>query len=139
VEGKPQFKQELLTNGEPVNAQLWAVGAQVPRGYWMDYEYERQWTNQIALDGIAKYEACDCLKEEFLGVALNAEEKAIYDRYWPSLLTYMTEMQQTWLLGAQDVDAGWDAYKQRLTEMGYDQVIEVMNTAYARQYGAAAQ
>jgi putative aldouronate transport system substrate-binding protein len=137
VDGKPQFKQELLTNGEPVNAQLWAVGAQVPRGYWMDYEYERQWTNQIALDGIAMYEQCNCLKDEFLGVALNAEEKAIYDRYWPSLLTYMTEMQQTWVLGAQDVNTGWDAYKQRLTDMGYDQVIEVMQAAYERQYGAA--
>lgn len=46
-----------------------------------------------------------------MGVSLNAEEKATFDRYWPSLLTYMTEMQQTWVLGAQDVDTGWDAYK----------------------------
>ena len=72
-----------------------------------------------------------------MGVSLNAEEKAIFDRYWPSLLTYMTEMQQTWILGAQDVDAGWDAYKKRLTALGYDEVIKMMQSAYDRQYKSA--
>ncbi len=136
VDGKPQFTEEVLTSDTPVNAQLWEVGAQVPRGFWQDYEYERQWTNDIALEGIEMYEACDCLREEFLGVALNAEEKEVYDRYWPSILTYMTEMQQTWVLGAEDIDTGWDAYTQRLNSLGYDKVIAVMQAAYDRQYGA---
>ncbi|MGQ2917797.1 extracellular solute-binding protein [Rhizobium oryzihabitans] len=137
VDGKPQFKKEVLDNKDPVNAQLWAVGAAIPRGYWMDYEYERQWTNKIALEGIDMYEKCNCLKDEFMGVSLNAEEKATFDRYWPSILTYMTEMQQTWILGAQDVDTGWDAYKKRLTALGYDEVIKMMQSAYDRQYKAA--
>ncbi|MBP1842883.1 putative aldouronate transport system substrate-binding protein [Rhizobium petrolearium] len=137
VDGKPQFKKEILGNKDPVNAQLWAVGAQIPRGYWQTYDYERQWTNKIALQGIAMYEECNCLKQEFLGVSLNAEEKAVYDRYWPSLLTYMTEMQQTWVLGAQDINATWDVYKKRLAELGYDKVIAMMQSAYDRQYGAA--
>lgn len=137
VDGKPQFKKEVLENKDPVNAQLWAVGAQVPRGYWMDYEYERQWTNKIALEGIDMYDKCNCLKDEFMGVSLNAEEKATFDRYWPSILTYMTEMQQTWVLGAQDVDTGWDAYKKRLTALGYDEVIKMMQSAYDRQYKSA--
>lgn len=137
VDGKPQFKKEILDNKDPVNAQLWAVGAAIPRGYWMDYEYERQWTNKIALEGIDMYEKCNCLKDEFMGVSLNAEEKATFDRYWPSILTYMTEMQQTWILGAQDVDTGWDAYKKRLTALGYDEVIKMMQSAYDRQYKAA--
>jgi putative aldouronate transport system substrate-binding protein len=137
VDGKPQFKKEVLENKDPVNAQLWAVGAQVPRGYWMDYEYERQWTNKIALEGIDMYDKCNCLKDEFMGVSLNAEEKATFDRYWPSILTYMTEMQQTWILGAQDVDAGWDAYKKRLSALGYDEVIKMMQSAYDRQYKSA--
>lgn len=101
VDGKPQFKKEILDNKDPVNAQLWAVGAAIPRGYWMDYEYERQWTNKIALEGIDMYDKCNCLKDEFMGVSLNAEEKATFDRYWPSILTYMTEMQQTRILGAR--------------------------------------
>jgi putative aldouronate transport system substrate-binding protein len=49
----------------------------------------------------------------------------------------MTEMQQTWVLGAQDVNTGWDAYKKRLTALGYDEVLKIMQSAYDRQYKAA--
>jgi len=137
VDGKPQFMESVLSNNVPVNNQLYEVGAQIPRGYWQDYAYEEQWTNQMALDGIAMYDAGDYLLPSFLGVSLNSEEKAVYDRYWPSIFTYMTEMQQTWVLGSQDINATWDAYKARLASLGYDKVEAVMQAAYARQYGAA--
>ena len=136
VDGKPTFTEAVLTDGQPVNAQLWEIGAQVPRGYVMDYDYELQWSNEIALEGMQLYEACDCLKPDFMGVALTDSEKAVYDRHWPSILTYMQEMQQTWLLGAQDVESTWDDYQSRLDQMGYGEVLEVMQTAYQRQYGA---
>ena len=90
----------------------------------------------MALEGIAMYEKADLLKPEFTGVSMNPEERAIYDKYWPSILTYMTEMQQTWVLGAKDVNAGWEEYQARLKQLGFDQVIEVMQSAYDRQYSA---
>lgn len=136
VDGRPQFLPEVLESNTPVNSQLYEVGAQVPRGFWMDYDYERQWTNEAALAGIDMYEEGNWLIDDFMGVSLNAEEKAIYDRYWPSLLTFMTEMQQTWVLGAQSIETGWDSYVSRLENMGYNQVLEVMNSAYERQYGS---
>ena len=46
----------------------------------------------------------------------------------------MLERQQAWILGTGDVEADWDAYIATLDKMGYDQVIEVMNSAYERQY-----
>lgn len=137
VDGKPTFTQAVLTDSQPVNAQLWEIGAQVPRGYVMDYDYELQWSNEIAMEGMALYDECNCLKPDFMGVALTDEEKAVYDRYWPSILTYMQEMQQTWLLGSRDVESSWDEYKSRLSQMGYDEVLAVMRTAYERQYGSA--
>lgn len=91
VDGQPVFKQEMLTSGQPVNAQLYAEGAQIPRGYWMDYRYEDQWTSEAAREGIALYDQHDLLVEQFLGVALNEEEQSIFDRYWPSIRTYMLE------------------------------------------------
>lgn len=136
VDGKPTFKEEVLKNSKPVNAQLWEIGAGVPRGYWQTYEYEKPWTSPMALEGIAMYEKADLLKPEFTGVSMNPEERAIYDKYWPSILTYMTEMQQTWVLGAKDVNAGWEEYQARLKQLGFDQVIEVMQSAYDRQYSA---
>ncbi|QUS37239.1 extracellular solute-binding protein [Falsirhodobacter algicola] len=134
VDGKPTFKPEVLNSDSPVNSQMYLEGAQIPRGYWMDYNYEDQWTSPEAKEGIALYAANDLLIDQFLGVSFNQEEQAIYDRYWPSLRTYMLERQQAWVLGTGDVKADWDDYMRTLNRMGYDKVIEVMNTAYERQY-----
>lgn len=68
-------------------------------------------------------------------MAFNKDEQAIFDRYWPSIRTYMLERQQAWVLGTGDVKADWDDYVSTLDKMGYDKVIEVLNSAYARQYG----
>ncbi|SFI33553.1 extracellular solute-binding protein [Jannaschia pohangensis] len=135
VDGKPIYKDEVLNNDQSVAAQMYAIGAQMFRGYQQDYEYEKQWTNQIALDGIALYEAGDYLVPDFLGVSFTPEEQAVYDRYWPTIRTYMLERQQAWILGTGDIRAEWDDYLETLNEMGLDQVLEVMNVAYARQGG----
>jgi len=134
VDGQPIYKKSVLESPTPVNAQLWEIGAQVPRGYWQTYDYEKPWTNALALAGIAEYEKGDYLIDDFLGVSLNAEEKALYDKHWPAILTHMTEMQQTWVLGARDVEKDWDGYQARLKSLGYDKVLAVMQNAYQRQY-----
>ncbi|WP_249327616.1 extracellular solute-binding protein [Devosia litorisediminis] len=135
IDGQPVYTDAVLNSDSPVNSQMYLVGAQIYRGYWQDYRYEDQWTSEAAREGIALYQANDLLIDQFLGVAFNQEEQAVYDKYWPSLRTYMLERQQAWILGSGDVDADWDDYIATLNRMGYDQVIEVMNSAYARQYG----
>ncbi|MEL6125941.1 MAG: extracellular solute-binding protein [Pseudomonadota bacterium] len=133
-DGEPIFTDELL-NGGPVNNQLYAVGAQLQaRGYFQDYEYERQWSNKFALEGIALYDEGDYLIDQFLGVAFNADEQKVYDRYWPSIRDFMLERQQGWILGNGDVEADWDGYMGQLDSMGYGDVLEVMQSAYERQY-----
>jgi putative aldouronate transport system substrate-binding protein len=136
IDGEPIYKEEVLSDSQPVNAQMWAVGAQIQRGYPQDYRYEWQWTAPEARDGIELYDQHDLLVDQFLGVAMNQEEQAVYDRYWPSIRTYMLERQQAWILGTGDITADWDAYVATLNRMGYEQVIEAMNSAYQRQYGA---
>ena len=134
VDGEPVYKEEILTNGQPVNAQMWAIGAQIQRGYWMDYRYEWQWTAEAAREGIELYDQHELLVDQFLGVAFTEEEQQIYDRYWPSIRTYMLERQQAWVLGTGDIQEDWGDYVKTLNKMGYDKVIEVLNTAYQRQY-----
>lgn len=134
VDGEPIYKPEVLNSDTPVNSQMYLVGAQIYRGYWQDYRYEWQWTAEAAREGIELYDQHDLLVDQFLGVAFNEEEQAVYDQYWPSLRSYMLERQQAWILGSGDVEAEWDAYINTLNRMGYDKVIEVMNTAYERQY-----
>lgn len=136
VDGQPQFKEDFLNAG-PVNSQLYLIGAQLhARGYFQDYEYERQWSNEFALEGIALYDEGDYLIDQFLGVAFNEEEQAVYDKYWPSVRTYMLERQQAWILGTGDVVADWDDYQADLDKMGLNDVLEAMQSAYDRQYGS---
>lgn len=134
VDGEPTYTEAVLTSDSPVNSQMYLEGAQIQRGYWQDYRYEWQWTSQAARDGIDLYAANDLLVDQFLGVAFNKEEQSVYDKYWPSLRTYMLERQQAWVLGSGDVVAEWDDYIATLDKMGYNEVIAVMNAAYARQY-----
>ena len=134
VDGKAKYKPEILASKSPVNAQMWDIGAQIPRGFPQDYQYEVQWTNQAALDGIALYEKGDYLVPDFLGVALDKGQKEIFDKYWGSILTYMLEQQQAWVLGSRDVEADWPAYKAQLDRLGYGQVMKAMQAAYDRQY-----
>ena len=136
VDGEPIFKDEVLNGDQPVNAQLWGVGAQLQsRGYFQDYSYEEQWSNEFALEGIALYEEGDYLIDQFLGVAFNADEQKVYDRHWGSIRDYMLERQQQWILGTGDVMEDWDEYIETLDGMGMQELLEVMNSAYARQYG----
>ena len=134
IDGEPTYKPEVLNSDSPVNSQMYLEGAQIYRGYWMDYRYEWQWTSEGAREGIELYKANDLLVDQFLGVSLNQEEQQVFDKYWPSIRTYMLERQQAWILGTGDVEADWDAYIATLNKMGYEQVIEVMNSAYERQY-----
>ncbi len=136
VDGEATFTEEFLTNDEPVNKQLYRVGAQLQaRGYYQDYRYEAQWSNEFALEGIALYDEGDYLVDQFLGVAFNADEQRVYDRTFSSIRDYMLERQQGWILGNSDVNEDWDAYIATLNDMGYQELLEVMNSAYSRQYG----
>ncbi len=135
VDGQPVYRPEVLNSDQAVNSQMYLEGAQIYRGYPQDYRYEWQWTAQAAREGIELYDTEDLLVDQFLGVAFNKDEQAVYDKYYPSIQTYMLERQQAWILGSGDVKEDWESYIATLNKMGYDQVIEVMNSAYARQYG----
>jgi putative aldouronate transport system substrate-binding protein len=134
VDGKAIFKKEFIEAG-PVNSQLYQVGSQVQRGYFQDFGYEIQWTNPSAVKGIELYDAGDYLVPQFLGVAFNEAEQGVYDKKWSQVRDYMLEKQQAWILGSADVEAEWDDYLATLDKMGFNDVLDAMNSAYARQYG----
>ena len=138
VDGKPVFKDSVLNGEGSVVAQMWEIGAQIPIGFPQDYEYERQWTNELAMKGIEMYTESGIVVDQFPGIAMNAEEKAIYDKSWPNILSFMQESYEKWILGAADVEAEWGEYQAQLERLGYPDVIAALQTAYERQYGAAA-
>ncbi|MEZ5477787.1 MAG: extracellular solute-binding protein [Thiolinea sp.] len=134
IDDQPIFKPDILNADTPVIQQLWAIGAQLPKGSHQDYAYEEQWTNAIARAGIKLYEQGDYLVEPYLGVALREWEQRLYDRYWPTLHDYMAEKAFAWVTGKANVDQDWEQYLQTLEKMGFSRVMQVLNAAYRRQY-----
>lgn len=133
VDGEPVYTDAVLNSDQAVNSQMYAIGAQMFRGYPQNYAYEWQWTSEAARAGIELYAQNDLLVPQFLGVSLNKEEQGVFDRFWPSIRTYMLERQQAWVLGTGDIVADWDEYLATLDRMGLTQVLDVMNAAYVRQ------
>jgi putative aldouronate transport system substrate-binding protein len=132
--GKPVFSDEVLKGKTPVLTQMWSVGAQIPIGFWQDYEYERQWTIPTAQSCVDVYTKGNWFVQPFYGVNMTKSEREVYDKYWPDIKTYMLEMAQSWVLGTKNVDKTWDEYQKHLKAMGFEKVLAVLQTAYARQY-----
>ncbi len=91
---------------------------------------------QAAREGIELYDANDLLVDQFLGVAFNA------GRAGKSTTGTGRRCGPTcWSVSRPGSSAPATSRRtgtttsRRSNEMGYDQVIEVMNSAYARQYG----
>lgn len=132
VNGKPIFKEEILNGNKPVNNQLYEVGAQIPIGYHQNYDYEKQWTDELAMKGVDMYINNEYIIPEYLPPALNEEEKKIYDTHWPTISTYMTESVQNWILKGMDVDKEWDGYTKNLEKLGLTKVLIVLQSAHDR-------
>jgi len=77
----------------------------------------------------------ELLIPDFLGVAFSEDEQKVYDRTWGTIRDYMLEKQQGWVLGTSDVNADWDDYLAKLDDMGMQELLVVMQSAYDRQYG----
>jgi len=134
IDGEPIFKPEFLAQG-PVNDQLHAIGAQMMvRGFPQDHSYEVQWSNQIALEGIALYEQGDYLIEEFPGVSFNEEEQRTYDKLWWQIRSYMLKRQKEWILGEGEIMTDWEDYLLELEQMQLDTVLSAVQSAFDRQY-----
>ncbi len=135
VNGQPVFKPRILKSGKSVNSQLWDVGAQIPIGFHQDRRYEEQAMHASGRIGTEMYLREGYVIPQFPGVNLTREERAVYDKYWTPLATYMEEMAQNWVLGTKDVDKTWDEYQRYLRRNGLPEVLAVMTQAYKRQYG----
>ncbi|MGL1891218.1 MAG: extracellular solute-binding protein [Spirochaetaceae bacterium] len=132
VGGKPMFKPEVLNADLSVLEQLNQAGAQIPRGFQQDFSYELQWMNDAAKSGVEMYINNGYLIEAYPVLSLNKAEKDAYDKAYTNIDTYADEMRQKWLLGAEDVEAGWDEYIETLKEYGVESLVSSQQTAYDR-------
>lgn len=132
VNGVPIFKDNLLNSSTNILDQLWEIGAQIPKGFWQDFEYEKQWLNPIAKEGIELYMEEGYLQPAYPVLALTTEEKETYDRVYSKINTYSVDMHHKWLLGAESVEKTWDLYVKTLIELGIEELIETQQAAFNR-------
>lgn len=65
---------------------------------------------------------------------MTPEEKKVYDRIWPTLYPYMQERIQKWILGTEPLTKEtWENYLKNIDNLGFDEVIEIIQTAWDRQ------
>ncbi|MDF2924607.1 MAG: sugar transporter permease [Paenibacillaceae bacterium] len=133
--GKAVYTDAVLKGKDPVNKQMWDIGAQQYIGLQMDYSYEEQWTNPVAAKGIREYLDNGYILPQVPSLSFNDAEQKILTEKWPAIETYIAEMEQKWIMGAQPVGSSFDSYVSNLKTMGIDSVIQVYNAAFKRYNG----
>ncbi len=132
VDGKPVFKESVLKGEEPVIAYLQKKGVQIQIGFHQDFEYEKQWMNELALEGSEMYNKSGFIAERFPMLAFTAEEQKLLDQKEAAIQPFVEETTQKWILGAESVEKTWDSYLQTLNDLGMKEILDIYQTAYDR-------
>jgi len=132
VNGKPVFTDKVLKGEKAVNDFLWTIGAQIAIGFKQDFEYEKQWTNPVALQGVNQYMEGNYMMPVFPTLIYDEAEQKVISSVWSSINTYINESLMQWILGAQNVDDTFDAYMSELKKMGIEDYLKAKQSAYER-------
>lgn len=133
VDGKAVYTDKVLKGADPVNKQMWDIGAQLYIGQQMDFQYESQWMNPIARDGSQMYIDGKYILPQFPTLNFNEEEQKVISQKWTAIDTYMLETEQKWVMGAEPVtDETFANYIKTLKSMGMDEVVAAYNSALKR-------
>lgn len=127
-DGIPKFKETILNGDKPVNTFMWDIGAQIPIGFEQDYEYEKQWTSDIALKGIEEYQQNRYFVDLDPKIEKNLEYVEAYDEIWPTLNYYISEMMIRWVLGEGDVEEEWEIYLKNIDNLRGNELINILNS-----------
>lgn len=137
VDGEPIFTDEVLNGDVAVNEYLEeSVGAQLKLGYWMDYDYEYQWTSEVGQAGVEMYTegdySADCAV--YPTIAYTEEEQEVYDEVVTVLNDYQDEMIQRWIMADDSsiVDDEWDEYIAECEALGLNELVDMYQSAYDR-------
>ncbi len=133
VNGKPVFKNWIKNSEKNILDILYeSYGAQQRIGFQQDFNYEEQWMNPISLAGVKMYMNNGYMVEQFPKLSFTEDEYRIIYNTMPDIQTYVEEMRQKWILGAESIEDTYPQYRDKLQEMGIEQIIEIYQRAYNR-------
>ncbi|WP_168121733.1 extracellular solute-binding protein [Paenibacillus sp. HB172176] len=135
VDGQPIFTDEVLAQPSVLGYLISDYGAQLAGiGAWQDFNYEKQWTNEIALKGVLDYQDNNYIDPNYTlpTLSFTEEEQNKINQLQTAITTYVTETTQKWVMGGEQVDAGYDTYINQLKKLKIDELIAVYQSAYDR-------
>lgn len=129
VDGKPVLKDEILKS-ESVPEKLRQYGAQTNLPYQHDAEYENQFLNEIAIEGVNMYVENNYFRKLFPRLGHTKDEEKVISGTKTQLTTYINETVQKWIMGVEPVDH--KAFVKELKRLGVDDYIKTNQAAYDR-------
>lgn len=132
VDGSPKFTDDFLSSTKAMTATWWGEGMALYIGSVQDFDAERQWMSEEALQAVDLYIQGGYIRSAFPQISFNAEEQKVISEKWTAIQSYMQEQEQNWIFGTQNVDETFDAYMQRCAQLGMDEILDIYNTAYQR-------
>ena len=132
VDGKPVVKQEFLDTTKSMTETWWGEGIALYIGYVQDFEAEKVWMSDSAKEAFNLYVDNGYIRDAFPQLSFTEEEQKVITEKWTAVNTYMSEQQQKWIFGTEDVETTFDSYMAQCRQLGMDEVLEAYNSAYAR-------
>ncbi|MBD2846323.1 extracellular solute-binding protein [Paenibacillus sp. IB182496] len=131
-DGQPIFKDEILNNELGALARLQQDGAQIEIAFHQNFDYEKQWMDEIALKGVQEYMDNGYAIDPYPQLAYTNEEKERINTLYSAIKTYVDETMQKWVLGVEPVGDNIDAFRAKLKSMGVEEMVELEQQAYDR-------
>lgn len=131
VDGKKVFTDEVLNSADGVPTYMRNQG-QVEIGTIGSIDAEYQGMTEAGKKGFDLYQNSGVVRAEGIDVSFTEEENEKRASIISNIDTYVSEMEQKWILGTSNVDADWDTYVKTIKDFGYDELYKIYNTAHKR-------
>ncbi|MBE5041173.1 extracellular solute-binding protein [Ructibacterium gallinarum] len=132
VDGVPTFTPEFLDSDKSMTVTFYEQGIGLYIGSEQDFNAERQWMTEDALESINLYLDNNYIKQPIPRLSFTEEEQKVISEKLTAVTSYIDEQEQKWIFGNESVDATFDAYLQKCSSLGMDEIVEIYNTAYER-------
>ncbi len=140
VDGKPVLTDSVLQGDVSVGVRMSRTRGTANFGFWQDFECEAQWTNAIALDGVAMYNTGGYLPSPETRPTLSYfDDEKRHSTLKTQLETYRDEMIQHWFFGTRDPDATYNEFKETLKSLGVEEYTQIEQKAYDKYLSVVVQ
>lgn len=143
ADGTKQFTSTVLDSELTPIGYLRSIGAQYRIGMCQDGEYERAVMTDVALEASNMYDSHpEWFGEDMppyadgeLELKYTEEDDTEYKNLMASIQPYVEQQFQSWILGVEDFETGYDAFVEELKARGIDRAIEINQKAYETYLG----